>query len=235
MSSFVLKFRTGRFIWTILVTIYFLVFFTNFFADAVPDRLRIPLIFAYSLVLWLAVEYYLGAPFFQSGIVESSPLWRGVFAFFVYPYLGYLCADFIWWRWTQIPINHLLTGVVGLLILWLGILLRLSTLFSLLKIVQVKSGGGEVIIPLKRLLRLKNQRLCRHPRYLGTLVQLIGAALVFSSWGGLVLTLILGLPLILLQVRHEEKQLSRLGEGEWQSYTQTVPLILPNFRRLLSP
>ncbi len=231
MSSLVFKFKTGRFVWTFLITIYFLIFFTNFLTDALPERSLIPLILACSFVIWLAVEYYFGSPFFQSGVVQPSPLWRGVFAFFVYPYFGYLGADFIWLGWTQIPINHLIPGIFGLLLFWLGVYLRLSTLFSFLKIIQIKSGSGEPLAPIKRLLKLKTQKICRHPRYLGTLIQLIGAAFAFSSWGGLVLTLILGLPLILLQLRYEENQLCQLAGQEWDSYRQSVPLLFPRCRR----
>jgi len=94
----------------VLVTLYFLIFFTNFFRDAVPDRMTLPVLFAYVFVLWLSLEYYLGSPFFQSGVVEHSALWRGVFAFFVYPFLAYLGADFIWWGWTQMPVPVAVAG-----------------------------------------------------------------------------------------------------------------------------
>ena len=104
MSSFIRRFKTGRFVWTVLVTLYFFVFFTNFFRDAIPDRMTLPVLFAYIFVLWLSFEYYFGSPFFQSGVVEHSALWRGIFAFFVYPFLAYLGADFIWWHWTQMPV-----------------------------------------------------------------------------------------------------------------------------------
>jgi hypothetical protein len=138
MSSFVKRFKPGRFIWTVLVTIYFLFFFTNFFRDAIPDRMTLPVLFAYVFVLWLSVEYYFGSPFFQSGVVEHSAFWRGIFAFFVYPFLAYVAADFIWWHWTQIPTPVAVTGFLGLAVFGIGTYLRLGTLFGLLGIAQVK-------------------------------------------------------------------------------------------------
>lgn len=229
MSSFVLKFKSGRLIWTVLVSVYFLVFFTNFFSDAVPDRIVVPIIFAYLFVLWLGVEYYFGSPFFQSGVVEPSPLWRGVFAFFVYPYIGYVVADFIWWRLTQFPINHYIFGVWGLLIFGLGVYIRLATLFGLIKIAQIKPNTGEVVFSARRFLELKWQNVCRHPRYLGTLVQLAGIALIFNSWGGLLLVAVLGLPLILVQARYEEKALAPILKAEFARF-QRVAMLLPRFR-----
>jgi protein-S-isoprenylcysteine O-methyltransferase Ste14 len=231
MSGFVIKFRTGRFIWTVLVTAYFLIFFTNFFSDAAPGRSLIQLLFAYLFVLWLAVEYYFGSPFFQTGVVEPHGFGRTLFAFFVYPFLGYLGADYIWWHFTQIPLPPAIAGIIGLLLFAAGVYLRLATLFALLGIVQIKSGGAELLIPSKKFLALNWQQRCRHPRYLATLIQLCGAALVFNSWGGLVLVLVIGLPLIWFQLRYEERVLSQQMKPEYDCYRQTVPLLIPRPKR----
>ncbi|MGQ9707536.1 MAG: methyltransferase family protein [bacterium] len=227
MNSFVLKFKTGRFIWTLLVTFYFLVFFTNFFKDAMPEPAVIPFLFAYLLVFWLALEYYFGSPFFQSGVVEPNPWLRAIFAFFVYPYFAYLAADFIWWHWTQLPLPPIISGGIGLILFGLGVYLRLATLFAFLGILQTKSGGAELTILAKRFLGLRWQRFCRHPRYLATLIQLLGAALVFNSWGGLIVVLILGLPLIIAQVRYEDGVLRVQMKSDYNEYCRVVPLFLP--------
>jgi len=116
------RLQLGRTLWTVLVTFYFFVFFHNFFADAAGDARLLPLVFSYVLVLWLAVEYYLGSPFFQSGVVEPAPFWRGVFAFFVYPYLGYLAADALWWRWTTVPVPMIVTWIPGMVLFGAGVL-----------------------------------------------------------------------------------------------------------------
>jgi len=235
MSSYVKRFKTGRFVWTVLVTLYFLVFFTNFFQDAIPDRVTLPVLFAYVFVLWLSLEYYFGSPFFQSGVVEHSALWRGIFAFFVYPFLAYLGADFIWWHWTQIPLPVAVTGFLGIAVFGIGTYLRLGTLFDLLKIAQVKPpvrGSKEetLLLPEKRFVGLRFQKLVRHPRYFATFVQLVGAALVFRSWGGLVLAAAVGLPLLLVQARHEDAHLRDLLRNELKTYTETVSAFWPRFR-----
>ncbi|MBM3313988.1 hypothetical protein FJY70_05310 [candidate division WOR-3 bacterium] len=235
MSSFVKRFKLSRFIWTVLVGFYFLVFFTNFFHDAVPDHMALPLLFAYVFILWLSLEYYFGSPFFQSGAVEHSALWRGVFAFFVYPFLAYLAADFIWWRWTQLPVPIAAGGILGLLAFGLGAYLRLATMFDILSIAQARApakGGREetFVLPEKRYVGLRFQRLVRHPRYLATFIQLVGAALVFRSWGGLLLAAGLGLPLLLLQVRYEDARLRQVLKNELQTYTETVPRFWPRLR-----
>jgi protein-S-isoprenylcysteine O-methyltransferase Ste14 len=235
MSSYIKRFKTGRFIWTVLVTLYFLVFFTNFFRDAIPDRMTLPVLFAYVFVLWLSLEYYFGSPFFQSGVVEHSAFWRGIFAFFVYPFLAYVGADFIWWRWTQLPVPVVVTGLLGIAVFGIGTYLRLGTLFGLLRIAQVKPparGSKEetLLLPEKRFVALRFQKLARHPRYFATFVQLVGAALAFRSWGGLVLAVVVGLPLLLVQARHEDARLRDLLKNEIKTYTETVPAFWPRFR-----
>jgi protein-S-isoprenylcysteine O-methyltransferase Ste14 len=234
MSSYIRRFKAGRFIWTVLVTIYFLLFFTNFFRDAIPDRMTLPVLFAYIFVMWLSLEYYFGSPFFQSGVVEHSALWRGVFAFFVYPFLAYLAADFIWWHWTQIPVPVAITGFLGLAVFGIGTYLRLGTLFTLLGIAQVKppaKGSNEetLLLPEKRFVALRFQKLARHPRYFATFIQLIGAALVFRSWGGLVLAGIVGLPLLLVQAGYEDAHLRDVLKNELKTYTESVPAFWPRF------
>jgi protein-S-isoprenylcysteine O-methyltransferase Ste14 len=234
MSSYIRRFKAGRFIWTVLVTLYFLLFFTNFFRDTIPDRMTLPVLFAYIFVMWLSLEYYFGSPFFQSGVVEHSAFWRGVFAFFVYPFLAYLAADFIWWRWTQIPVPVAVTGFLGLAVFGIGTYLRLGTLFSLLGIAQVKppaKGSNEemLLLPEKRFVALRFQKLARHPRYFATFIQLVGAALVFRSWGGLVLAGVVGLPLLLVQARYEDAHLRDVLKNELRTYTESVPAFWPRF------
>jgi protein-S-isoprenylcysteine O-methyltransferase Ste14 len=235
MSSYIRRFKSGRFIWTVLVALYFLLFFTNFFRDAIPDRMTLPVLFAYVFVLWLSLEYYFGSPFFQSGVVEHSALWRGIFAFFVYPFLAFLGADFIWWHWTQIPVPVAVTGFLGLAVFGIGTYLRLGTLFGLLRIAQVRlpaRGSKEetLVLPEKRFVALRFQKLARHPRYIATFVQLIGAALVFRSWGGLLLAVTLGLPLLLVQARYEDSHLRDVLKNELKTYSGAVPAFWPRFR-----
>lgn len=237
MSGLSRRPTAGRIIWTVVVAIYFLFFFWNLLHDALRQDTTLPVVFSFVLVLWLAVEYYFGSPFFQSGVWEHSALWRGVFAFFVYPFYGYCAADFIWWHRTQLPLPAVITGSLGLLVFAAGTWLRLATLFALVRIVQYrpvrqekKQTVYELVVPERGFLGQRLQRLCRHPRYLGTLVQLVGAALFFRSWGGLVLAVGFGLPLVLLQARYEDSRLRTALRAEAENYFPAVPLLFPRFR-----
>ena len=87
--------------------------------------------------------------------------------------------------------------------------------------------GGQGRFPERKFVQLRLQKLCRHPRYLATMMQLVGAALVFRSWGGLVLAFALGLPLVWIQVRHEDRGLKRVLRKEYKEYADRVPLFWP--------
>jgi protein-S-isoprenylcysteine O-methyltransferase Ste14 len=239
MSSFIPRPRYTRLLWTVLVTFYFLVFFVNFFRNAAPATGLLPTALAVALVGWLALEYYFGSPFFQSGLGEPHALLRGAFAFFVYPYFGYLAADYIWWNRTQLPVPAAMSGPVGLALFGIGVYLRLVTLLGYLRALQpagvtASRGRGQAGPQTfeRRLVALREQRISRHPRYLATFIQLVGAALVFRSWGGLVLVAGIGLPLILLQARSEDRYLSSTLKSEFADYAGSVPFFWPLLRRV---
>ena len=87
-----------------------------------------------------------------------------------------------------------------------------------------------LFLPENRFVALRLQKLARHPRYFATFIQLIGAALVFRSWGGVVLAVVIGLPLLLVQARHEDAHLKDLLKNELKAYTANVPAFWPRFR-----
>ena len=213
------RIRWGRLIWTVLVTFYFVCFFRTLFSDAMPGKALIPIIFAIAFTVWMAVEYYFESPFFQSGVVEPSQLWKSLFALFFYPFLGYCTADFVWTRWTQMGPLTPWINILGILVFAFGSVLRLDSLADLVR------------SPDNRLVRSGLFRFSRHPRYLATLLQVVAVPLVFSSWSGVLLALALGLPLMLLEIRNEEARLLARFPEDFANYQKTVPALLPRFRK----
>lgn len=225
----------GRTAWTVFVTVYSLVFFQNLLHDALGDAGLIQRVFSALFVVWLGIEYYFGSPFFQSGLLAHSPLLRGLFACFVYPYIGYAGGDFVWWHWTQMPLPRALSGTVGLLVFAAGTGIRLLTLLEVIRMQRGRSAAGsrqtrDEVLPGGSTVRLRFQRMCRHPRYLATLVQLLGIAFVFRSWGALVLVIVIGFPLVLAQARYEDAVLRNLLGADFETHWQRVPLLLPRRR-----
>lgn len=204
-----------RLIWTVLVVLYFVNFFRNFFADALPGNSWLALTFFIAFTLWMAIEYYFGSPFFQSGAVHPPVLWKSLFALYYYPLAGYCVADYIWLKWTQLGFLSPVLNILGVLVFLAGTAIRLDTLRHALR------------APANKLIRSGLYRVVRQPRYLGTLLQLIALPLAFSSWLGLVLALVPGLPLILAEIRAEETDLQSSYKGEFEDYARTVPALIP--------
>jgi protein-S-isoprenylcysteine O-methyltransferase Ste14 len=217
--SFWKRIRGGRLIWTLLVTFYFVNFFRTMFSDALPGQALIPIIFAVAFTVWMAIEYYFESPFFQSGVVQPSQLWKSLFALFYYPFLGYCAADYVWNRWTQMGPLSPYVNIFGILVFALGSALRFETLATL-----VRSSEN-------RLVRSGFFRFSRHPRYLATLLQVLAVPLVFSSWSGILLALAIGLPLTLVEIRYEEARLSARFPQDYSEYRKAVPALLPRFRK----
>jgi protein-S-isoprenylcysteine O-methyltransferase Ste14 len=213
------RIRGGRLLWTLFVTLYFVNFFRTMFHDALDGRALLPTVFAILFTLWMAIEYYFESPFFQSGVVEPSQLWKGLFALFYYPFLGFCVADNVWTHWTQMGPFSPWVNILGIAVFLLGAGLRFDTLATLLRTSE------------KKLVRAGFFRFTRHPRDLGTLLQVLAVALVFSSWSGLLLALGIGLPLLLTEIRYEEARLLARFPDDFLNYQKAVPVLLPRFRK----
>jgi protein-S-isoprenylcysteine O-methyltransferase Ste14 len=217
------KINFWRLVWTLFVTWYFINFSRNFFNSLTSEKALIPIIFFIILVLWMAFEYYFTSPFFQSGIVAIHGWLKLLFSLFFYVMAIYSIADYISLHWTQVSIAYPYLNIAGLIVFIIGVLIRLTTLFQLLNQTQnkfIRSGLFNV---------------CRHPRYLGTILQIIAIPLVFSSYLGLIASLSIGLLLIYLEMQTEEQVLLKQYRDEYVEYQKHVLFLFPDLTRLSRP
>jgi len=211
-------FRLGRFIWTLFVTWYFINFSRNFFNSLTPDMSKIPALFFLFLVLWLAIEYYFGSPFLQSGIVSPPSLARIIFAIFFYGNLVYCIADYSYYHWSQLTLPFI--NIIGIIIFSIGILLRYYTLYELLRLNPHKFPKSGIF------------NACRHPRYVATALQTISIPLFFSSYLGFLFSVFIGLPIIYFEIKDEERNFAKRFSEEFTQYKMHVPMILPKLSRI---
>lgn len=212
MVNFTRSFKLFRFLWCIFLFIYFYHFPKNFFTDAIPEKSFIPVLFFQSFCFWLIIEYYFSSPFFQSGIFLSSLPLKNLFAFYFYPYLIFLVFDYGWWGKGQIRFFYPYINFLGLLIFFLGILLRLLTLFLFLTNSMPKLIKGRLF------------RISRHPRYLATLIQLVSLPFIFSSFIGIFL-LLPGIFIIKKEADFEDIGLKEYLKKDYDKYLKNVPLL----------
>lgn len=213
--SFIKKFQIGRFLWTVFVSWYFINFSRNFFNSLTPTKSQIPIIFFGILVLWMAVEYYFSAPFFQSGIVEINSKTRNIFSLFFYSLAVYSIADFSSLNWTQLNIFYPYINILGLVLFICGSLLRLWTLSILLT------------TPAQKLINKRVFQICRHPRYLATLIQTVSLPLIFSTYLGFIWASVVGILIINYEIKVEEIFLNKLYKTEYEAYKKKIPRLVP--------
>lgn len=208
-----MKLRLGRLIWTLFITYYFLNFFRNFFNDAVLEQSMVPTLIFYALVIWMAVEYYFGSPFFQSGLIVPEPTLKSIYGLVFYIFLAYSISDYIWLKWTQLSFLYPAINLIGFGIFLFGVYLRLATLFSLLFLKEKRFPRKGVF---KKIL---------HPRYTATVIQLFGLSLGFSSYLGILLSVLLTF-LIYKEVQYEDRVFEK-EYPDYLGYKKTTALLFP--------
>ncbi len=213
------KISVGRLLWTLFVAWYFINFNRNFFPSLISERTQIPIIFFIIMILWMAIEYYFASPLWQSGMISFHSIYKLLFSLLFYAVTIYCIADYASLHITQISFAYPYLNIAGIIIFTLGVLIRLLTLFELLN------------LPPNKLPKSGTFNTCRHPRYLGTLLQIIAIPLVFTSYFGLIIYLVFGMTFIYQLINIEERAFLKQYKDEYLQYQQNVPFIFPRLSR----
>jgi protein-S-isoprenylcysteine O-methyltransferase Ste14 len=198
--SFKNKLNWGRLIWTLLLCWYFINFANNFLNSLNAEKAQIPFVFFNLLIIWMGIEYYFGSPYFQSGTVILPGILKILFAIFFYSVTVYSIADYVTLNMTQLKALYPYVNIIGLVLFALGIIIRIWTLFELIFFFNNSHTAN-----IFRYFNMGNLKIARHPRYLGTLLQTIAIPMLFSSYLGFILTVLIGPYLICLEIETEEK------------------------------
>jgi len=190
------KLKWGKLLWCLFLFIYFFFFFKNLFLSSLSQNQWLPIIFFIILSYWMIIEYYFSSPFFQSGIYEYHKVLRIFYSLYFYPFLIFNAVDYCYKNFSQINFLKPTINILGLLIFFAGTVLRLITLFLALN------------SSLNNLPQKLFYKKIRQPRYLATLIQLIGIAFTFSSFIGL-LFLPIGILIIIAEAKYEDKFLKK--------------------------
>lgn len=121
----------------------------------------------------------------------------------------------------------------GEIIRWVGVVLfaaggalRIWPVFVLGR----RFSGLVAIQPGHKLVTSGVYNVIRHPSYLGLLVTLLGWALAFRSWVGVLLTVLI-IPPLLARIRAEEALLRAQFGDEYDAYCAVTPRLIPSFKR----
>jgi protein-S-isoprenylcysteine O-methyltransferase Ste14 len=204
--------RWGRLLWTVLVVVYLINFTKNLFLDVAGDKAAIPIIYFVLWLVWLGVEFYLSALFYQSSLVTRFNGWlKAAFALYFYGLQG--LAGWDAFGGTQINFLYPLFNIIGLLIFTAGIAVRLWALVVYRRTKDVR-----------KVLFTKPWQMSRHPRYIGMLLIMFAVPLVFFSPWAMLATVVIGLPLWYLSIRFEERKLKDELGKVYEEYCKATPL-----------
>lgn len=211
--------RWGRLLWTVFVVAYLINFSRNLFSDVAPQgQAAIPIIYFVLWLVWLGIEFYFRALFFQSSLVPHFNPWlKAGFAIYFYGLHGLASWDAF--AGTQIRFAYPLFNVIGLLIFALGIGIRLWSLV----VIRSKERPAKI-------LSSPPWRMTSHPRYVGMLLIMFAVPLVFFSPWAMLATVVVGLPLWYAEIRFEERKLKSSWGRIYEEYLENTP-VRPRLKR----
>jgi protein-S-isoprenylcysteine O-methyltransferase Ste14 len=111
----------------------------------------------------------------------------------------------------------------GLVVMWLGLAIRvwaIATLGTAFR-TTVEVEPGQVVISSGPYARI------RHPSYTGLLLILAGFGLTLGSWRSLAICALLPLPALLVRIRVEEAELTRVLGDPYRRYQNATKRLIP--------
>jgi protein-S-isoprenylcysteine O-methyltransferase Ste14 len=113
--------------------------------------------------------------------------------------------------------------VAGLAVMWLGLAIRVWAIATLGKAFRttVEVDPGQAVVatgPYRRI---------RHPSYTGLLLVVAGLGLALGTWRSLAVCALLPLPAVLLRIKVEEAELTRVLGDTYRSYQRHTKRLIP--------
>jgi len=137
--------------------------------------------------------------------------------------LIYALLDFTEWKYTRLTNWEPWVIIAGFLVYILFALLRYRAVITLGKYYNLRVAKYEE----HQLITHGIYARIRHPFYLTALLSVIAISLIFSSWGALVLSLVLALPAIVYRINIEEEFMSKHFGSEYQDYMKKTKRLIP--------
>lgn len=111
----------------------------------------------------------------------------------------------------------------GVAIMWLGLSIRVWAIATLGQAFRttVEVEPGQAVISSGPYARI------RHPSYTGLLMILIGFGLAVGNWRSLAICVVLPLPALLLRIRVEEAELTRVLGDTYRRYQSQTKRLIP--------
>lgn len=181
------------------------------------DKL-IVLIIIVLLTVWRILETVLPDRKKKKGLITANWLFVCLFI------SGCLITIFTFLEFLLIvtKINKIIT-IMGLIMVFCRIPLKIWAIKTLNEFwsIQIEIRSNQELItsgPYKYL---------RHPSYLGTIVEVIGGTLTANAYYTLLFACLIYMPLLLMRIKLEEKELIKKFGIEYKNYMKAIPALFP--------
>ncbi|MEO0190056.1 MAG: hypothetical protein ABIL18_03650 [candidate division WOR-3 bacterium] len=179
-----MKINYKRLLWDIFILLYSALFFYNCLSPY--ENWFFSYLYTMFLVIWLCKEYYQKNLFFQPTYIPNEAhnyLLRGLFALFFYSSFVFGIITIVWWHRYKI-LNSPVLPIIGIILLCYGIYLREKNF---------------------RMVEKDRQTVLKFYISIGFII--FSMAFGYDSYFVLLYALLIGLPLIILQIQYYTKKI----------------------------
>lgn len=139
----------------------------------------------------------------------------------------YSALDFIYLGWTRMNLLEPYVVYAGFFFFICHMLIKTWAFRHLDRFFNPRV----VVYDEHRLIETGPYRFIRHPLYLASIILFLAIPMILSSWGGLIIALLLAAPGFASRIRAEEELLAIRFGDEFREYQRKTGRILPRWRR----
>jgi len=137
--------------------------------------------------------------------------------------LLYAIFDFTTYQWSRLTSLEPLVIYAGFVVFLINVLVRYAALTRLGSYFNLRVA----LYQEHQLVQTGIYQYIRHPMYLSALLNSVAVALIFSSWGALLVILFLEVPAVLKRIRVEEALMLEHFPDQYSAYMQHSKRIIP--------
>jgi protein-S-isoprenylcysteine O-methyltransferase Ste14 len=182
------------------------------------------MIFISTVLIWLSVEMRLIVR--DRKVKSEGGSFNGKRTYLML--IGVALAAFLlyWFTDAGLPINHELRLLIGTLVIWGGLILRWSAIYTLGKYFNVIVRTQ----PDQEVVKTGPYRFMRHPSYTGSMLVYIGLGLSLGNVIGLAVMMVLPFIIFYLRAAVEERIMVSIFGEYYRNYMRCTPrfIFIPN-------
>lgn len=181
------------------------------------------IIFAITYTIWFLSEILINRLFHSKATDKQNADKGSLYLIWIVIFIGIFSAVFISNKYYFPLLKNSNVGYFGLLLIYMGIILRLA-------IIKTLGHFFTVDVTIKQYHKLKKDgfyKHLRHPSYAASLISFIGFGISLNNLISLAIVFILILTAFMIRIKVEERMLIEHFGSEYLNYKKTTKAIIP--------